>query len=465
MSELKPVSELTDPRLMRRLALMSQRAVTHPDKGFPQMMDGDAELEAAYRFFDNERVTPEAILAPHFAATVDAAARLGTVIVSHDSSWLQFGGEKARKGLGRVGKGKKNDGLLGHLALCLSADGCREPLGILGLSTLSFDKPVRKRTRKQMQADPLRKSLRWGAMVAKVEARLAGRARAIHVMDREADDYALFDQLSRARLGFVIRLQHDRSVREAEALAPSLRALMATKEYVVEREVPLSHRRADRRPPNLKQHPARVHRLARLAIRAATVELARPEMRKRDNIAASLTMNVVQVVELDPPPGEPPVEWLLFTQEPVTTAEQVAAVVDAYRARWTIEEFFKALKTGCAYEERQLETRARLENALAFLSPIAVGLLRTRNAARDQPDRPALEVLTPTQFEVLRAIARKPLAADASAHDALLAIAALGGHLKRNGWPGWQTLYRGYETLRVASVGWVAARAQRSDQS
>jgi IS4 transposase len=39
-----------------------------------------------------------------------------------------------------------------------------------------------------------------------------------------------------------------------------------------------------------------------------------------------------------------------MTTEAVETAEQVAAVVDAYRARWLIEEFFKALKTGCGFE-------------------------------------------------------------------------------------------------------------------
>jgi len=38
----------------------------------------------------------------------------------------------------------------------------------------------------------------------------------------------------------------------------------------------------------------------------------------------------------------------------------------------------------------------------------------------------------------------------------LLAIAALGGHLKHNWDPGWMTLSRGYEKLRTLTEGWAA---------
>ena len=30
--------------------------------------------------------------------------------------------------------------------------------------------------------------------------------------------------------------------------------------------------------------------------------------------------------------------------------------MNIYRTRWTIEEFFKALKTGCLYEQREFES-------------------------------------------------------------------------------------------------------------
>ena len=90
------------------------------------------------------------------------------------------------------------------------------------------------------------------------------------------------------------------------------------------------------------------------------------------------TVNVVNVNEPAPPDGEAPVQWLLLTSEAVDSAEQVAAVVDAYRARWLIEEFFKALKTGCGFEARQLRTIRTLTNTLGILAVIAYRLLLLR---------------------------------------------------------------------------------------
>ena len=48
--------------------------------------------------------------------------------------------------------------------------------------------------------------------------------------------------------------------------------------------------------------------------------------------------------------------------------------------------------------------------------------------------------------------------------DALYAIAALGGHLKRNGPPGWQTLHRGYQDLIMLELGWRAAVATNANE-
>ena len=79
-------------------------------------------------------------------------------------------------------------------------------------------------------------------------------------------------------------------------------------------------------------------------------------------------------------------EWQLVTSEPIGTQEQVLRVVDWYRGRWLIEEFFKALKTGCAYEKRQLESFATLQIALALLAPVAWQLLLLRQLARAAPD-------------------------------------------------------------------------------
>lgn len=73
--------------------------VDRPTESFPKALD-DAELEAAYRFFGNGQVTPDAILAPHFRQTAKptvqdamrAIAGLGGHLPRNgDPGWLVLG--------------------------------------------------------------------------------------------------------------------------------------------------------------------------------------------------------------------------------------------------------------------------------------------------------------------------------------------------------------------------------------
>src|SRR5206468_9989736 len=165
-----------------------------------------------------------------------------------------------------------------------------------------------------------------------------------------------------------------------------------------------------------------------------------------------------------PAPGEPAVEWFLLTNLPIGTSEEIAFAVDCYRGRWTIEEYFKALKTGCQYEKRQLESKHSLLNALAILAPVAWRLLLMRHLARHAPDAPARDALTPTQLEVLKAVSKKPLPGRATVREALLAVAKLGGHLTNNGDPGWIVLGRGFHDLLIMELAWRPARTDQSSQ-
>ncbi len=177
-----------------------------------------------------------------------------------------------------------------------------------------------------------------------------------------------------------------------------------------------------------------------------------------------MKVNVVTVMERDCPKGDEPIAWYLVTNEPIATAAQIAAVVDAYRARWVVEEFFKALKTGCQFEKRQLENYGSLRIALALFLPIAVRLLALRDAARAQPDALCV-ALSARQLRLLRACGKRPISAAPSNHEVHMALAALGGHLRSNGLPGWIVLGRAYDKLLVLKQGWAAREcAKRSDQ-
>jgi hypothetical protein len=433
-------AELGDARLSKRLCTLADQLSARPGASFPKALD-DAELEAAYRFFGNEEVTPEAILAPHFRQSARRAAAPARIIVVHDTTAFAFGGQVKREGLGHLIK-PSAQGFFGHFSLALAADGTRAPLGLLALETV-FRLKKRIGHKNWSPEQSLGESARWLRGVEAAEAVLDGQAQAIHVTDREGDQFALLQALSDAQRPFVIRSFQDRRLADGDEVR--LRAAATAAKVTFKREVPLSPR-PKLFGPKGDRHPARRFRIAKLSFAATTVELKRSPLR----------LNVIHVFERKPPKGEPAVEWFLLTNLPIDTDENIGFAVDCYRARWTIEEYFKALKTGCQYERRQLESAHSLLNALAILAPVAWRLLLLRHLARAQKRAPASDALTAKQIEVLRAVAKRPLPKKPSARDAMLAVAALGGHIKNNGDPGWLVLGRGMHDLLLLELGWRA---------
>ena len=174
-------------------------------------------------------------------------------------------------------------------------------------------------------------------------------------------------------------------------------------------------------------------------------------------------LNVVEAVEQNPPEGQEPVRWLLLTTEKIDTVDDVLRVVDLYRSRWIIEEFFKSTKTGCAYRKRQLNSAKHLLVALAITLPVAWKLLVMRHLERQCPEAPSHIVVNRVQLLILKAaVPKMKWSSKPTLGQVTLAIASLGGHLKSNGRPGWQTLGRGYRTLLEREQGWHLAMATMS---
>jgi hypothetical protein len=452
-------AEFGDERLTRRLMRVADAAAAAPSAGFPAMTKSDGELEGVYRFLRNERVTPRKILAPHVAATQERVAN-ATVVIAHDTTEFTFGGTQHRDGLGRIGRSQLVQGFFAHFALAVSADESRTPLGVVGVKTFARGWQLPTVPKSQRDKDPDQsEAKKWTELAFEV---LGAFPNAIHVMDREADSFTVISRLVEAKARFVVRLCRDKLI---GAPGEKLFATAARAEIRATRSVPLTTRRRHSSATYRKLYPQRAERQAKLQIRAGAFTLPRPaRARYETGYPTQLQVNVITVEEIDAPAGEEPVCWRLITTEPIETPGQVETVVDAYRARWRIEEFFKALKSGCAFEKRQLESLRTLVNALAVFSIVAWRLLVLRAVSRASPHAPASEALSSEQVQVLSALSgmRSPgvpqirMPANATTRDALLAVAALGGHIKNNGPPGWLVLGRGYDALLLLQLGWQA---------
>lgn len=457
VSEVEDVS-LGDARLDRRAVAIASKLARKPSASFPDAMVDEGQLEALYRFVNNESVTLWRLLKPHSAATVARCAAAKDFAVIHDTTECAFEGDGVRKGLGRISGG--GQGFFVHLGLAVELGEATIPLGVLGVETHFRRGPPKKRSSvlQRNRAPKERESFRWKKLLAKT-ARLAGR-RAVHVMDREADDYLLLVALKGMR--FVVRSKYpQRNVR----LGPKSKEEFHLDEWLASldgqsfREVAISGRGTSEFGGSKKldinqRYPPRASRMAKLRWKAGQIFIRKPD--HIPGSAPQLQLNVVQVFEPKPPKGEEPIEWTLLTSEPVSTAEEVETVIDTYRARWCIEEFFKALKTGCAYERRQLESARALINALGIFLPIAWQLLRMRTIATTAPHAPARAVLTEVELEMLPFLLERELPTDMTADQAVLYVAQAGGHLRHNGRPGWQTLARGYEKLLLGEFAYRA---------
>jgi hypothetical protein len=333
--------ELGDARRSNRLRQLVEALSIEPARSFPEVLGDGAELEAAYRFLSNSDVTPDAVLSGHHRETAKRCEERKHVVIAHDTTDFAFKGTN-RRGLGRL-RGTREQGFFAHIALAISADEWREPLGVIAQETWIREKGKRKPSREWRHQHEDREPLRWLRSVEAAEHLLPGRA--IHVMDREADLFDLVSKLVEGELRFIIRMHHDRKLADEPSLLDHLKDCPVRTQRVVE----ISARVRANFPNARKIHPERDARTATLGIKSTRVEIRRPR-----NVPASypeiVRINVISVDEIKPPTGEAPVSWCLCTTESIATVRDLERIVDAYRCRWRVEEYFKALKTGCAIE-------------------------------------------------------------------------------------------------------------------
>jgi hypothetical protein len=465
-----------DLRLARRAEKLMGRWQERPGEAFPQVFLDPSELEAAYRFFGNRSLSFDLLMRPHVENTLGRCQRHGgDTICVHDTSAFVFNGQ--REGLGFINR--NNRGFLGHFSLMVSRPQGSEvpvPLGVIAVKTW-----IREQFRcdKDVPQHKLRESndcesLRWleavecveKHFVAQTERRPAGIPSPIHVMDREGDIYDCLSTIVSKKYRCVVRALSNRKLESEDQESPLLFDALDGLPVRFRQTIQVTARSGSKLPDQRKTYPAREGRTAEVCATAKTVTLVRGR-NSQPHYPKTTSIKVVHVFEPNPPDGQEPVEWVLYTTEPIDTDEQVQKVIEIYRQRWLIEEFFKATKTGCAYETRQLETYHALRNALAMTLPLAWEMLLLRVQSRAENSPPAAIFIEQLRLDVLGEYSKqinRPLQANPTLRDVAYAVAGMGGHQKRNGPPGWITLRRGYDLLLATETGWTLS-TKTCDQS
>lgn len=463
-------ADLGDARLDDRLAELLVQVAQNPGEHFPQAARSDADLEAIYRFFRNDKTGFDAVAEPHFEASAKRVDAYDDqpILAVHDTTDFLVSKDRYVPGMGRA-TSNSSCGFLGHFCLAVQSAGPRHPVGMLGGLLWRRGLPSRMDTQAFADTDDCLETLdnesdKWDRVIEAVEGRVERRENLVHVLDAGADKYARMARLKALESRFVARIQQNRRViDQLEGVdSPKTFDCLEQAPKVSERTISLSARdNADAPPGTRKEHPSRDARQAKVEIRATTARLRRPA-KASSELAESIEVGLVWIREIDVPEGEDPVDWKLMCDAPVDNAKQVLKVVDWYRRRWVIEEYFGALKGGCNAEDRLLRSAQTYTTALAVLLPAAWRLLLLRSLAQNAPQTPAKRALRESQLQALASFERTDFDEidGLTVAQAFDAIAQLGGHLSYNGPPGWLVLMRGWQLMTPAEIANRKAREQ-----
>lgn len=488
MEEMK-TANLGDTRLNHRLGNILEMLSRKPSESIPATAQGWKEIKAAYRFFDNDKLTEIKILEPHFNATIERMRAEPIVLLPQDTTELNYTSKPQTKGLGKLCL-ESQHGLYLHPTIAITPE--RVCLGIVNTQIL-----IRKELHNQKKHDYLipiiayfissstdiklflylflskslktprpealpiekKESVRWlnSYRAAQTLAEQLPETQIVSIADREGDIYEIFVEASQAKnesnAEFIIRASKDRLLKKDE----NKKAHKKLKKHIedtpvlgtIEFDMPATKNRKARRVTQ--------------EIRAASISL-HPAKRIGSKLPA-VTINAVFAREINAPHDEEPIEWVLLTSLSINTVAQAIQVISWYLCRWQIEIFFKILKSGCTVEELQLQTIDRLKPCLALYMIIAWRILHMTMLGRNCPDLPCTSIFEDEEWHAVYMVTyrRPPPKIPPDLNAMIRMIAGLGGFLNRkgDGFPGPQTIWIGLQRTKDFVIGMEALNESR----
>ena len=424
-------------QLLERIVL--RRTVT-----LKRLGGNEAGEKGFSRFLHNRRVTESVLIAEaktHLLAQV-AGRR---VLAIQDTSEINFSQHKRSKALFGTGGNGVDPALLIHPVLVVDAD-TGVVLGLLDVQLWNRHGPVAQDATRRTDE---KESRRWliGAEAAAI-LRQAGATSVTVIADREGDLYPAF-ACRPVDVELLVRAQTDRVLDPSGHLFDYLDGLPVAAEFVLD----------------LPAIPGRAARKAKMVLRFAPVNIARPQKSADRDLQEGVMVHALDVREIDVPAGIEPVHWRLLSSAPINALTQAQQAIADYRRRWQIEQLFRTLKSqGLNLEESQIETPAALRKLAIIALRAAVVCMQLVHARDGADQRPASAAFQLQDLDVLEALAptvdgrterlRNPFPPRSLPWAAWI-IARLGGWLgARNAKPpGPITMHRGLQCFHAIAHG------------
>ena len=424
-----------DGRVRDILIEMGRAWEKRPGAALPLIFPGRNEQRRAYRLLSNANVNADDIMEPHTEALVARArAERGKVLLAvQDTTTLNYSNLGEVEDL--VSIGGKGKGLFVHMGLCVTEN--RRPLGVYEINST-----IRNNDEGRSESE------RWrGGLHRALELEEAcGGVRVVTVCDREADIWALIAEARERGAGFLVRSSKGNRRRVAVGSGSAdlwehvdSLGVLGTRKVVI------------------AQKGGRKRRVAQVEIRADVVRVL-PVRKEMDSTAEPVEMVAVSAKEKGGKSKEP-LHWVLLCTEGDASFENARRIVKWYEARWTIEEYFKVLKTGTRIEDRRIGYAGGLRKCLVFDAIDAVRVFDIERLARDKPGMPAREALSEFEIDVLyillehREIIRaRPPPGEVTIRTFVIDLGRYAGFIpsKRQPLPGTLKIWQGWTYYKAA---------------
>lgn len=432
---------------------MAREVAIRPAGRVSEVFQKAAERQGAYDLLANPAVQVEQLQEAAAAACVARSAESPFVFVPVDGSSLTLTDRARVKDFGAIGANKFGArGLKVISAIGVSPEGV--PVGLLSQQWWSRETAPKRRNKKRRGRDSRKvdekETQYWLDAIEDTTRRIeqgAPQTRAWFQLDREGDAWPVLVALTESGHDFTVRASWNRRVHTANGTR-YLRDIVQKKRIVGTYDL------------HVPAGPGRTERVARMAVRVATVTL---DLRDRTTGRTwALSVNVVWSRELRTTPrGEKPLDWMLLTSVECSSFEQACRVIFGYSQRWRIEEFHRTWKSGaCKVEETQLHDSAQVKKWATMLATVALRIERLKYLSRKQPDLPASVELSAVEIRTLLLLKRAQKKRNETVPDAMPSIAQatrwiadLGGYTGKSsgGPPGSFTIRRGLDEVRAGA--------------
>lgn len=423
-----------DKRLNRRAKALLENLSRDASLSIPNANNTWAETQAAYRFFDNDKVTFDSIMSGHRSATMKRIQSEPVVLVPQDTTFLNFATDDKSKKMGTLRTKNSNQQLL-HTSIAVTPG--RVNLGVVDASLWQREDKSAKTSKKLKKQE--KESQRW--LVHYESAchlqEQSPDTTVVSIADREGDIHEWFQLAEEVpmarRAAYIIRAKANRTLyvdEERTSLWEHMNSLNSLGRYSIV-------------IPKKNGEPGRV---ASVEVYSSEVELA-----GRGQLRRPLFLHAVYVKETQPPEGEKGIEWMLLTDLPVEDIAGANVIIHWYRCRWEIEMYFRVLKGACDIEKNRFRTEARMFNCIATYMIISWRLHCLTMESRRSPEAPCSEVFSDKEWKILYKVSYKSAAPPKppTAQEMVRLLARLGGFLGRkgDGEPGVKTIWQGYNKL------------------